>query len=338
MKEKRIKKFKMKIKREHRIIYLFSAFVFIILAFSFCSKKTDEPMLSMIVPGRGLVGDTIKIKGTNLESATVTFGGSSLNILENSPSEISAVVPVSANIGKNKVTVNTGGGKSNELFFELVEIPQVVDAFPPSIEKTIPSSNFSDYPVLIHGQFFSGVISVSFDDIEAEISTNNQSVVTTKVPQGISIGSVKLKIRTLKGTSTINFNVQGPPPGGVAPVNFSIVNVPPPNYVPLISNQWSCGLFSEEANNTFVELNSDENFDGNFKITGNYEYQFDFNKDYNKLNYVEIVDEDTGEILAGQFSSEFDNPCIYQMILISSETGMISECTVDVSEFGECEE
>ena len=315
-----------------------AALILVVLILPNCSKKIENPGLISVVPAKGIIGDPVSISGTNLENAgAVTFNGKSSVIINNTPSQITAVVPENATIGLNKIVVQTGGGESGPLDFEVVETPTVIDSFPPVLEQTIPNSNYIDYPVLIYGQFLSGAISVSFDDVEAKISTNNQNVVTAIVPEGISSGPVKIKVRTIKGTSTLNFNVQGPPPDGVIPVNFSIVNIPPPSYVPLISNQWSCGLFSEEDGNTFVELNSDENFDGNFKITGNYEFHYDKNKNYNNLNFVEITNSETDEILAGQFSSEFENPCIYRMVLISSVTGLITECTVDVSEFGDCE-
>ena len=313
------------------ILVLFIAAILLPL----CSKKTDPPELNSVVPGKGLIGDPILIKGNNLENViSVKFNGKTSLILNNTSLEVSTVVPPQATLGINKITVQTDGGQSNEIDFEVVPEPKVTDALPPVLEKLIPASNYIDYPVLIYGKNLSGTISVSFNDVEAEIFTNNQSVITSTVPKGVASGPVKIKIRTLKGTSTINFNVQGPPPNGVVPVNFSIVNIPPPNYVPLISNQWSCGLFSEKGNNTFVDSNSDENFDENFKITGKFEYHFDKGKDYNNLNYVEIINNITHEVLAGQFTSKSDNPCVYRMILISSLTGKISDCTVDVSEFG----
>jgi hypothetical protein len=154
------------------------------------------------------------------------------------------------------------------------------------------------------------------------------------VPRGVSAGPVKIKVRTVKGTSTIDFNVQGPPPGGNVPLNFSIVNIPPPGYVPLISNFWTCGFFEGRANNTFIEY--DDDFDEKNEITGKFEFNFDASSGYNNLNYVQITNTETGEILAGLFSSEFENPCVYEMILISSVTGEVFECTVDTGDF-ECE-
>lgn len=316
-------------------------FVFVIcFIFIQCSKKAEEPELSAIVPAKGLIGDPVTIKGTFLNDATsVSFNGTSSLILNNSVSELETVVPSGISTGLNNVTVQTNGGTSNQLQFEVVEMPEFTDAFPPELEMAVPESNYIKYPVLIYGNFLSGVINITFDDIEAEIFTNNQKVITTTVPEGVSTGPVKIKVRTVKGTATIDFNVQGPPPGGNVPLNFSIVNIPPPGYVPLISNQWTCGLFSGITDSTFVELNSDENFDENFKITGKFEFSFQPENDYNNLNFVQITNTITGEILAGQFSAVSDNPCVYRMILISSVTGEVFECTVDVSEFGEpCDE
>jgi hypothetical protein len=303
-------------------------------------KKAEEPELSAIVPAKGLIGDPVIVKGTYLNDATsVSFNGTESLILNNTGSELQTVVPSGISTGLHNVTVQTNAGTSNQIPFEVVEMPEFTDAFPPELEMAVPESNYIKYPVLIYGNFLSGVINITFDDIEAEIFTNNQKVITTTVPEGVSTGPVKIKVRTVKGTATIDFNVQGPPPGGNVPLNFSIVNIPPPGYVPLISNQWTCGLFSGITDSTFVELNSDENFDENFKITGKFEFSFLPENDYNNLNFVQITNTITGEFLAGQFSAVSDNPCVYRMILISSVTGEVFECTVDVSEFGEpCDE
>jgi hypothetical protein len=298
-------------------------------------KKVEEPELNAIMPAKGLIGDPVVIKGTFLSNATsVSFNGIESLILNNTGSELETVVPSGLATGPNQVTVQTEGGTSNQIQFEVVEMPEFTDEFPPDLEMTVPESNYIHYPVLIYGNFLSGVISISFDDVDAEIFTNNQKVITTTVPEGVSAGPVKIKVRTVKGTATIDFNVQGPPPGGNVPLNFSIVNIPPPGYVPLISNFWTCGFFEERANNTFIEY--DDDFNEKNEISGNYEFNFDNSGEYNNLNFVQITNTQTGEILAGMFSSEFENPCVYEMILISSVTGEVFECTIDTGDF-ECD-
>jgi hypothetical protein len=298
-------------------------------------KKAEEPELSAIVPAKGLIGDPVIIKGAYLKDATsVSFNGTESLILNNTGSELETVVPSGISTGPHHVTVQTTVGTSNQIQFEVVEMPEFTDAFPPELEMVVPESNYIKYPVLIYGNFLSGVINITFDDIEAEIFTNNQKVITTTVPEGVSTGPVKIKVRTVKGTATIDFNVQGPPPGGNVPLNFSIVNIPPPGYVPLISNFWTCGFFEERANNSFIEY--DDDFNEKNEISGNYEFNFDNTGEYNNLNFVQITNTQTGEILAGMFSSEFESPCVYEMILISSVTGEVFECTVDTGDF-ECD-
>ena len=305
-----------------------------------CSEKdVEQPEIISVDPSKGLIGDPVVIKGVNLSNASsISFSGASSLILNNSTTEISSVVPSGAKTGINNIVVQTKGGASNELQFEVIPEPENTDPFPPEIEKTIPASNYIDYPVLIYGKFLSGVISITFDDVEAEVFTNNQRVITTTVPKGVPNGSTSIKIRTVQGTSTIDFNVQGPPPNGVIPVNFSIMNIPPPNYLPIISNAWSCGVFEQTSDSTFVDFGS-ENNDNTFNVNGKFEYHFDTSKGYNEQNYVEITNKLTGEILAGQFSSVSDNPCIYRMVLISSLSGEVFECTVDASgDFPDCNE
>ena len=296
-------------------------------------KGIDPPVLKSVEPSKGFVGDPISIKGENLDNASlVSFNEKISLITQNTNTELMSVVPSDAPIGLNNIMVQTQGGTSNKLPFEVKKEPDHVDPLPPVITKTIPSANFSEYPVLIYGENLSGILDIKFNDKEATIFTNNQRVVTTIIPKGLTAGPVTIKIRTKKGISSVNFQVQGPPPNGIVPPNFSIVTIPPPNYVPGISNLWSCGLFSDQGDHTFVDLNStyfDNEGNEMHNVTGKYEYNFDSAKNYNNQNYVEFTNKETGEIFAGQFSSEFDNPCILKMVLISSKTGQISTCTFD---------
>jgi len=318
------------IKIDRLISIVLSLCLILILAQCKTEKVSAPPVLKSVEPLKGLIGDPISVKGDNLKNSNlISFNDIASLITQNTNTELMSVVPSGAVIGVNNLTVRADGGTSNKLQFEVIKEPDHVDPLPPIIEKTIPSANYIDYPVLIYGDNLSGIIDISFNEIEAIVFTNNQRVVTTIIPKGLSTGLAVIKIKTKKGTSSINFQVQGPPPNGVTPVNFSIVNIPPPNYVQNISNDWSCGLFSDQGDHTFVNLNSG---DGNnsFNVTGRFEYHFDKTNNYNNLNYVEFTDKITGETLAGQFSSTSDNPCILKMVLISSKTGKISYCTFDL--------
>jgi hypothetical protein len=294
--------------------------------------KTDKlipPVLNSVEPTRGIIGDPITIKGENIENAnSFMFNNITSLITQNTTNAFLSVVPSKAEVGVNDLTVQTDGGTSNKLQFEVIKEPDHVDLLPPAIEKTIPAANYIDYPILIYGDNLSGIIDITFNDKPATIFTNNKRVVTTTIPKGLSTGLTVIKIKTKKGTSSINFQVLGPPPNGVSPVNFSIVNIPPSNYVQSISNNWSCGLFSDQGDKSFVDLNSNDGNDS-FIVTGRFEYHFDIIQNYNDLNYVEFTNKETGETLAGQFSSTSVNPCIFNMVLISSKTGKISFCTFD---------
>lgn len=295
-----------------------------------CKKdKVDPPSITSVSPVAGIVGDPVTITGSNLQNADkVTFGGKQSALVQISNTSITTVVPVGTTIGMNKITVYNSGGSSNELDFEVLETPEIVDPFPPTLTKSIPESNYNGYPVLIYGDNLSGTISVTFNDKPAEIFTNNQKVITTIVPDDLPAGSVKIKVRTVKGEAQLDFQVLGTSPAGPANLNFSIVDIPPPRYVPTISNNWSCGLFAQQEGNTFVDLNSEAG-QQEYIINGLFEYDFDETQDYNKLNYIEFTNKETGEVFAGHFSSTSGNPCILKLVLISSKTGTISTCTFD---------
>jgi hypothetical protein len=287
------------------------------------------PALSSVSPVKGIVGDPVTINGQNLGSAQkVMFNNITSTIVTNTATSITTVVPAGATVGVNKIAVQTSAGKSNELNFEVDETPDNVDPLPPTLGKIIPAANFTEYPVLIYGDNLSGALSVTFNDKEAVVYTNNKKVITVTVPKDLPSGSVTVKVKTVKGESTLNFQVSGPPPGGPASVNFSIIAIPPPNYVPGISNNWSCGLFAQQDGNNFVDLNTDDGTQ-TYDVTGVFDYHFDKDKNYNDLNYIEFTNKVTGETFAGQFSSTTENPCVLTMVLISSKTGQITTCTFD---------
>ncbi len=312
--------------------YMLLLLLSLILICPQCKKdKTDPPSLSSVSPASGIAGDPVTVTGSNLQNADkVTFGGKSSVLVQVGNTSITTVVPNGATAGINKITVSNSGGSSNELDFEVFTRPEVYDSLPPTLTKTIPSSNYNGYPVLIYGDFLSGVLSVTFNGKPAEIFTNNQKVITTIVPNDLPAGSVKIKVKTVKGEDDLDFQVLGASPTGPADATFSIVDIPPPNYVAEISNDWSCGLFDGSAgDSTFVQLFTDDNGDRNYKVTGRYEYNFDKARDYSQLNYVEFTNKETGETFAGQFSATKDKPCVLKMVLISSKTGIISTCTFD---------
>ncbi|SHM01145.1 IPT/TIG domain-containing protein [Chitinophaga sp. CF418] len=317
-----------------RINQLFLLLLIILFTGPQCGKSSKKevipvPALSSVSPVKGIIGEPVTVNGQNMGSADkITFNSTASTIVGNTSTAITTVVPAGATIGVNKIAVYTSGGKSNELQFEVIKEPDNIDPLPPTLSKIIPAANFTEYPVLIYGDNLSGAISVTFNDKDAVVYTNNKKVITVTVPKDLPAGTVTVKVKTVKGMSTLNFQVSGPPPGGPASVNFSIIAIPPPNYVPAISNNWTCGLFSKQDGNNFVDLNTD---DGtfNYDVTGTYEYHFNANKDYNDLNYIEFTNKKTGETFAGQFSSSTANPCVLKMVLISSKTGTISTCTFD---------
>ncbi|MFT3749220.1 MAG: IPT/TIG domain-containing protein [Agriterribacter sp.] len=295
-------------------------------------NKPANPTLTSIDPTDGIIGDPVVLKGTNLGSVDkIMFGSVTSPKIQGTSTSITTVVPAGIQAGSIKVLVQAAASTSSSLDFTVLKEPDHVDNLPPNLNMVVPSATYSEYPLLIYGNNLSGVIKITFNDKEAVVYTNNTNVITTAVPKDIPAGPVSIKIRTVKGTSTINFQVQGAPP--IPPsVNFNIISTPPPNYVPGISNQWSCGLLAQvtgdQKSGTLVDLNSNDGND-NFSITGKFEYDFDKSANYNTKNYVEIINHNTKDTLSGQFSSKFDNPCILQMVLISSKTKTISTCTFD---------
>jgi hypothetical protein len=301
-----------------------------------CSKKSDgpppppppAPALTSVQPTLDIVGDPVTLNGTNLSNADgISFNSVAGKVISATSTQITTVVPPGATIGANQITVHTSAGESNQIAFTVAKTPDNIDSLPPFIMKTIPTSNFTDYPVLIFGNNLSGVISLTFSTAtvskDAVIYTNNHTCVTATVPKDLPAGTVTITLVTVKGTYKKDFQILGPAPSGVTPVNFSIITIPPPDYVPTIANEWTCGTFQNDNSNDSTFLD----FQG--LITGVYKYDFNKAKSYNDLNYVEFTNSSTGETMAGQFSSKFINPCVLEMVLISSKTGLVESCTFD---------
>lgn len=297
----------------------------LILIFTLQCKRKDEyarPVLMSITPATGAVSDQIVIKGSNLNTAQkISFN--QVDFVVDPGTEITTVVPPGASLGINKVTVTTLGGVSDPVSFTVIPSNVTSPVNAPTLIKSIPDNNFVGYPVLINGTDLLGA-KVMFNNQEAAIFTNNQTVITISVPNGLSAGVVQIKVITAKGTSNVlNFEVVKPSAGTPPPtLSFGIISPPPPSYVPTISNNWSCGLFATNGDGTFVDLN-------NASVTGKYQYSFN-----DKLNYVEYTNAANNETFSGQFSSKFNKPCIREMVLISSKTGKISKCTIDLSNQG----
>lgn len=316
----------------------------LVILFFHCSKTGQTttpptpPILNSVSPVNGISGDAVILTGTNLNNADkISFSGIVSTIVQNSGTSITTVVPPGATVGASKITVHNTGGTSNELPFEVLKTPLIVDLFPPSLTKTIPSSGYTESPVLIYGNNLSGVIDVSFNEKPAVVFTNNTAVITANIPKDLPASNVTIKVRTTKGITTLAFQVLGPPPGGAPVVDFSTVTIPPPDYVASISNDWKLGLLSSQSfdqtthTGTFINPNTDTSGNNTeFAITGRYEYYFDKALNYNTKNYIEIINHSLGDTLAGQFSSKFANPCVLQMVLISSKTGHVVYNTFDV--------
>lgn len=322
------------------LLILIASSVLINLNCKKTKKEIDLPSIDSLVPEYGTIGDVVVIHGKNLvDIDQVTFQGVMSKIVNVNATQLTTVVPNGVSAGMINVAVRNEGGASNQLSYELFAKPAHVDSLPPKLKNVYPSASYTEYPVLIYGDYLSGVLKVTFNDKPATIFTNNQNVVTTTVPKDLAPGKITIKVVTMKGESTFNFQTLGPPPTP-SNVNFSIINIPPPNYLPSISNNWSCGLFAKRETTAdgyvhFVDLNSDSNFDENYNITGRYKYNFDKQAGYNVSNYVEIINKAESDTLVGAFSSKFDRPCVYEMVLISSKTKGVFRCTFDTSEFGE---
>jgi hypothetical protein len=329
----------------HILKTLFGCYLTLIFTSGCSEKDVLPPVLESVSPSEGYIGDPVTLTGKNLGNPTrIVFNQIDSDIALGTNTLLTTVVPNNAATGVNLIAVQNEGGMSNTVSFNVIEDNRVTDPLPPVLSKLYPGSNYWKKPILIYGDNLSAA-RVTINGVAATVSTNNKKVVTTTIPDGVPPGVVKLKITTPKGESnSLDLTVSGPPPAGSPVVNFTLVSVPPPGYVPVISNDWSCGLLSlknsnNEPDNYFysgvfesLDVVDDE---GNSLIEGYYEFAYNLEKGYNTLNFVEMRNIESGEIWVGQFSSEFDFPCVLEMVLMSTVTGEIFVCDFDRSSFGD---
>ena len=175
------------------------------------------PAITSLSPTIGTVGTSVSISGSYFGAtrgtSTVTFNGAEASITTWSDTRITCTVPVGATTGPVKVT--TGAGNTNTKLFTVK---------PPSIGALSPASGAIGAPVTISGTYFGpvqGSSKVTFNDVEASITTWSNTRITCTVPVGATTGPVK--VTTPAGSSIgKTFTVKPPTIGALSPASGAI--------------------------------------------------------------------------------------------------------------------
>jgi len=147
-----------------------------------------NPVISSFSPASGPVGTVVTILGTTFNGVTaVTFNGVSAGAagsgyVVNSPTQITAKVPVGATTGKIGVTIATGSGLSSANFTVTAASAPVVTGFTPS--------GGASGAVTLSGAGLTGATAVSFNGAAATFTVNSATQITAQIPAAAVSGPI----------------------------------------------------------------------------------------------------------------------------------------------------
>lgn len=168
------------------------------------SVSYPAPLITSLSPEKGLVSgkEEVTILGENFrENALVSFGNKyATNVTFVSPNELKVMNP-SGTQGSASVKVVNDDGQYATASFQYYADPSIT-----SIEP-VKGPLSGGTTVLMYGEYFMKGAKVKFGDIEAPVTTvNNSGYIFTETPAGINPGPVDVTIENPDGTSAILSN------------------------------------------------------------------------------------------------------------------------------------
>ena len=170
-------------------------------ATNFDVTPSPLPTITSFSPTSGPVGTSVVITGTGFTGvSSVTFNNVSAAFVFNSDTQITATVPTTATTGPIRVTTPGGTATSSTNF-------TVQPA--PTITSFTPSQGAVGTTVLITGTGFTGVSSVTFNNVSAAFVFNSDTQITATVPTTATTGPIRVTTPGGTATSAANFVVDG---------------------------------------------------------------------------------------------------------------------------------
>lgn len=155
-----------------------------------------SPAVTAFSPASGAIGVAVTLTGTsfvnvsNVKFNTTTISSPNFTVV--SATQINVNVPAGAATGKISVTTPAGTGTSANNFTVLV---------PPTLTSFTPTAGLQGSTVVITGTGFSGITSVSFNDVVAPTFTVVSSTqINVTLPANATSG--KIKVTNTLGTAT----------------------------------------------------------------------------------------------------------------------------------------
>ena len=214
------------------------------------------PVIGSLVPGSGAVGAIVTINGDNFNTTAshnlVQFNGTTAVVSNSTPDgkKLTTTVPLGATTGPVTLTLNG----------VTVQSPSNFTVYPtPTLTEFSPLSGAPGAVVIITGTNFGPSPTVSFNGINATITSSNSTSIRTSVPSGAATGKISVTTRSVPIISTVDFIVVALPTiSGFAPntgAEGTTVTITGTNF----SNTPSENIVSFNGTNASVTYSTDTN-------------------------------------------------------------------------------
>jgi len=173
-----------------------------VLAGSAVARTLGTPTVTGYSPKSGLIGNTVKFTGSDLQGAAVNFAGKPAGTVTVDPSGTSIVasVPREAVSGPNQITITFPDGTmwtSPDMFLVNETQPKTTSNLTPKIASITPLRAKAGSKVTIKGWNFGGALWVKFGGVKAatfKVPASGRIVATVPVRAHSGKISVKTKI------------------------------------------------------------------------------------------------------------------------------------------------
>ncbi len=176
--------------------------------FSSCTKPaaTPTPVITSVSPQEGYAGQSIKISGTGLDAAVVKVGSEAASTSNVSATSVDFVVPATAPLGVQKITLTATGGTTTFDNFKVIAVPPKA----PVMSSFSPIQGPSGTEVTITGTNFGADAAsnkVKFNGVMATVKNASATQIVVVVPDAATTGAISVEANGVTGNSSSNFTV-----------------------------------------------------------------------------------------------------------------------------------
>ncbi|MFD2246780.1 IPT/TIG domain-containing protein [Pontibacter ruber] len=159
-----------------------------------------EPVITMLDPYQGYIGDVITITGENFKGVSrILFNGVAASFNQDSETQIRPQVPVGATTGYVTIETAEGTATSPEVFIVLQPAPEII--------TLNPTEGYVGDLVTITGANLTEVQGVWFNGVLANFAEVSETELVAEVPEGATTGTVTVETTAGTATSSVEFTV-----------------------------------------------------------------------------------------------------------------------------------